>query len=194
MKDDDVVVAELRLCGLSVSSVWDLVNTKEKYREAIPVLVRMLPKVEDLGTKEGIVRALSVKEASPLAEQPLIAEFNSLLRNSSPRAKFVLWAIANALTVVATKASSDKIITLLSLPESGSSRQMLALTIAKLKATDAIPLLVRLLEDDEVVGHAASALGSLKAVEAEAHLEKLLTHPRAWVRKEAKRAIEKIRG
>jgi HEAT repeat protein len=194
MADDEMVASTLRQCGLKISSIWDLVNTKEIYREAIPLLVEMLPKIDDLGTKEGIVRALTVREASPLAEQPLIAEFRKLLKNPSPRTKFVLWAIANALTVVASKASAGEIITLLALPESGSSRQMLALTVAKLKATDAIPLLVELLADEEVVGHAASALGILKATEAQADLEKLLTHPRPWVRNEAKKAIGKIRG
>ncbi|MEO0249525.1 MAG: hypothetical protein ABIN58_08295, partial [candidate division WOR-3 bacterium] len=63
-QEDQVIVCALRdEAGLEVSSVWDLVNTSEPYPEAIPVLIKLLSQIEEPHMKEGIVRALTVKEA-----------------------------------------------------------------------------------------------------------------------------------
>jgi hypothetical protein len=58
------IVADLRAAGVSVDSVWDLVNTSEPYPNALPVLIEHLERggypdrvVESLG------RALAVKPA-----------------------------------------------------------------------------------------------------------------------------------
>ncbi len=193
-EEDLKVVSALRETGLEVLSVWDVVHMRRSYPEAIPTLVRMLPEVRDLGVKEGIVRSLSVKDAISVAAKPLVHEYQLLLGSSDLAASNLRWAIANALTVVATKDSIDDLIDLLGRPEGGSGRQMLALALGKLKAQKAVPLLIELLEDDEVVGHAVSALGTLKAQEARPYLVKLVTHPRTWVRNEAKKAILKIDG
>lgn len=194
MTDKEMVVTALRRCGLNVSSVWRLVNTSEVYGDAVPVLIEMLGKVEDLGEVEGIARALTVKEARPLAAPPLIAKFRRLIDDRSERAGAVRWAIANALTVVADKELTDDIVELLALPESGSARQMLALALGKLKAEKAVPLLIELLKDEQVVGHAADALGKIKAKEAKIPLEQLISHPRTWVRNEVKKALERIQA
>ncbi len=154
----------------------------------------MLPEVHDFGVKEGIVRALTVKDAIQVAASPLIHEYRQLLGDDKPGQSSLRWAIANALTVVATKDSVDGLIDLLGRPEGGSGRRMLALALGKLKAQQAVPLLIELLEDDEVVGHAVAALGTIKAPEARPYLVKLVTHPRTWVRNEVKKAILKIDG
>jgi len=49
-----------------------------------------------------------------------------------------------------------------------------------------------LLNDSDVLGHAIIALGKLKAEEAKADIEPLLLNPRAWIRREAKKALERI--
>ena len=56
-----------------------------------------------------------------------------------------------------------------------------------------VDVLIDVLSDETVAGHAVTALGKLKAKRAEPCLERFLTHPQAWVRKEAKKAIEAIR-
>jgi HEAT repeat protein len=154
----------------------------------------MLPKVNDLGVKEGIVRALSVKEAAPMAAKPLLEEFRKLLGDEEPAGVSARWAIANALTVVAKSESVEDVLHLITLPSSGSARKMLALTLGKLKDPRAVPILIDLLNDDQVVGHAASALGMMKAAAARPHLLKLANYPMTWVRKEAEKAILKIDG
>ena len=80
--DEDEMVAEaLRAVGVQVRSVYDLVNTKESYPEAIPVLLELLPRVRNDRIKEGVVRALTVREARPVAAKPLIREFLDLPAN-----------------------------------------------------------------------------------------------------------------
>jgi len=69
---------------------------------------------------------------------------------------------------------------------------MLVLALAKMRAPTATYVLIKLLEDEEVVGHAAAALGELKAEPARRHLENLLQHPRHWVRAEAQEALRRI--
>jgi HEAT repeat protein len=48
------------------------------------------------------------------------------------------------------------------------------------------------LDDEDVAGHAVDALGRLRAPEALSHLDRFLQHPKAWIRKEAKKAINRI--
>jgi HEAT repeat protein len=194
MTDKEMVLAALRRSGLDVSSVWTLVNTRENYDEAIPALIEMLAKVEDLGEVEGIARALTIKGARPAAARPLIDKFRHLLADRSQRAETVRWAIANALTVVADKNSIDDIIELLASRESGTARKMLALALGKLKAEKAVPLLIEALKDEQIVGHAAIALGKIKAQEAQLHLEQLTSYPVTWIRKEVKKALERIQA
>ncbi len=78
MTDKEMVVEALRQSGLDVSSVWRLVNTRENYEEAIPALIDMLPKVEDLGEVEGIARGLTVKEAAPFCS-PRLCGYTAVL-------------------------------------------------------------------------------------------------------------------
>ena len=194
-REDRLVIERIRENGLLISSVWDLVHAREAYPEAIPVLIDMLPKVRELAIKEGIIRALSVKEAAPAAAKPLIEEFEGLLGDKNARGGTdILWVIANALTVVATHESAEDILRLITLPASGDARQMLAITLGKLKDRDAVPILIELLKDDKIVGHAASALGMIKAPEARPYLLSVKNHPRTWVRKAAEKAILKIDG
>ena len=62
-------------------------------------------------------------------------------------------------------------------------------SIAALPAARA---LIGLLSDDDVVGHVVKAVGVSRTREARSGVEWLLNHPKAWVRKEAKKAIVKL--
>ena len=69
---------------------------------------------------------------------------------------------------------------------------MLALAMGRMKNPKAVEILVGLLGDEEVVGHALIALRKLNAVEARPFLLPFLKHPKAWVRREAIKALNKI--
>jgi HEAT repeat protein len=53
-------------------------------------------------------------------------------------------------------------------------------------------VLIDLLDDDEVAGHAIIALRKLKSKKAYPAIKRFLTHPKAWVRNEAKKALAKV--
>lgn len=190
-QEDKDVTKALQQVGLNVSSVYDLVNSKESYPQAIPVLLDFLPKVKDLRVKEGIVRALTVKKARGTgAAEMLITEFSKI--DDSPNSLPLKWAIGNALSVIADDEVFEKIVDLVYNKKHGKAREMLVSSLANMKDSRAVDVLIELLQDEETVGHAAFALGKLKVKKAKPHLERLLNHPKAWVRKEAKRALEKI--
>jgi len=60
--DEEPLVKALREVGVSVNSVWDLVNTTEPYPAALPVLLEHLSRSYHPVTLEGIARALAVRD------------------------------------------------------------------------------------------------------------------------------------
>lgn len=58
------LVDELRAAGFQVESAWDLVNTPGSYPKAVPILLAHLPRPYPAAVREGIARALAVREAS----------------------------------------------------------------------------------------------------------------------------------
>src|SRR4051794_25816384 len=55
------LVEEFRRAGVLVSSLWDLVNTAAPYPELFPVLVRHLDVPHHPRIREGIIRALTIR-------------------------------------------------------------------------------------------------------------------------------------
>ena len=182
------VVEALCGAGFVVESVADLFNKKMDYRGAIPILVEWLPRVANPNVKESIVRALSVKWARPAAPL-LMAEFE---RADDLTGVGLRWAIGNALEVLANDEIADGMIKVATDRRYGRAREMVVVGLGKLKDARVTDVLLGLLADDEVVGHAVMALGKLRVVTARSRIERFLDHPKPWVRKEAKKALARI--
>jgi HEAT repeat protein len=69
---------------------------------------------------------------------------------------------------------------------------MIVLSLARLKASEAADTLIKLLDDPDVQGHAIASLGRLRVVQAREKIKPFLTHPNSWLRREAKKALERI--
>ncbi|TME54493.1 MAG: HEAT repeat domain-containing protein [Chloroflexi bacterium] len=183
------IVEDLRAQGYPVDTVADLLNKRMRYPDAIPTLLRWLPRIKDPAVKEDIVRALSVPWARPAAALPLIHEF----REASDDSEFGLrWTIANALAVVADDSVFEEVASLLRNKEYGRAREMLALALGNMKTPRAVDVLIESLQDPELAGHAVKALGKLKAKKAESAIRPFTSHEKAWVRAEAKKALASI--
>jgi HEAT repeat protein len=193
-EEDQRVVAALRQRGLSVASVWALVHTTEDYSEFVPILVTMLSQVEDYDVREGIVRALSLKSLRAAAFQALVSALEDLFENMSPRADTLKWAIGNALSTQATKADGEDLTSLLSRTEAGGARQMIALAIGRIRYRPAVPVLIRLLKDTDVAGHAAAALSKMNPHEAEDALRDLSQSATGYAKKQADKALARLCG
>jgi HEAT repeat protein len=192
---EDAAVAEaLRFAGLKVSSVYDLVNTRASYSDAIPVLLRLLPDLKHHIIREGVVRALTVKDARGTAVDPLIVEFMKIPFEGDDRdaEQLLKWTIGNALRVTATKDDLHKLIELARDRRHGSARQEIVSALGRFRRPEAIEALLDALEDERVAGHAMSALKTLKASEAIPKIRNYLTHSSPWLRKVAKKTIERL--
>jgi HEAT repeat protein len=187
--EEEPLVQALAAAGVVVSSVWELVNSAQKYPSAIPVLIKHLKAPYHPKIREGVARALTVPEAKPMAAHTLIEAFQHEPDGTDIGVK---WALANALTVVADDSVLDDLIALVQDKRHGASRAMLTLALGNTKNPRAVDVLIGLLQDDEVVEHALTVLGTLRAQPARQHIQRLLHHPQPRVRKAAKQALAKI--
>jgi HEAT repeat protein len=181
------LLAELAAAGFVVQSVSELHQKRINYESVVPILVKWLPLIANPRVKESIVRALSVpfaQEAAPL----LVEEFRRV--DSEPSG--LKWAIGNALDVVANDAVLDEMIDLAKDKHHGKAREMLVSGLGNIKNRRVVPILIDLLADEEVFVNAIMGLAKLGAASARSSLEPFLKHPKPYVRKEAKKAIEKI--
>ena len=189
--EEQKLVEELAVAGFELESIDQLVNSKRRYARAIPILLRTLPAINDIATKESIVRALAVPEARGMADRTLLAEFRRV--PADPRGLLLKWAIGNALSVVASPRSFSEIASLIEDEKNGMSREMLVVSLARMSPTDAVPLLLDLVRKNHFVGHALIALRRLGAVNAERDVAALTKHEVAWVRNEAKKTLATFR-
>lgn len=187
------LLAELHAAGYQVDSISSLRRAGVNYAPAIPILLKWLPLVTSTGEKDSIVRALSVPWARPAAMAPLIEQFEQLPIGVSAAEEQLRWAIGNALEILWDDRWFDQLARIACDDRFGKAREMIVLGFAKSVNPNVQDVLIRLLDDDAVCGHAAKALGRLRPQEAaRPGLEVLTLDRRAWIRKEAKNSLAKI--
>jgi hypothetical protein len=123
------LLADLTAAGIKVDSVWDLVNAKWPYPEAIPVLVDHLQRVRHAVLREGIGRALTVPEAQGAAARVILSELKSP-SGESPHS--VRWVLANALTVAGDDSVLDEIKALIADDGYTDVRERLTVAVEKI--------------------------------------------------------------
>lgn len=191
--ENRAVVEALRFAGIRVTNVWDLVNARQSYETAIPVLASMLHQVTRPIVKEGIARALTAKEAK-IAAPDLIREFR-IIDGDTAQGMSSKWAIGNALSVTASDEVVDDIIELMRDSRHGRSRAMLPLALAHAKTKRAIAiraLIEALKADDEVAYQSTAALARLRAIEAIEPMKALLEHPDKDMRRMATKSLQRL--
>lgn len=186
--DEALVRDALAKVGERVESVWDLVNTDRPYPLAVPVLIDLLPRVSDDKIKEGIVRSLMVKESRRVAARPLVEE----LKRLDPAKQGLGWAIGSALADLADAEVGADLEEIMRDRRRGRARQMIAFALVRAKSPNAADVLLEVLDDPSVTGHAIAALGKLRAQKARRRIEPYLAHSNGWIRREAKQALKRI--
>jgi hypothetical protein len=175
--------------GLSLVSLDDLINQPMNYKSAIPILIYWLPLVQNVRVKETIVRALSIPWAKKTeAQKLLVHEFLV-----AEPAFGLQWAIGNALSVVADDVVLTDLIELVLDKRHGKAREMVTMALGNMKGPRAEDVLISLLADEEVAGHAIVALGKLKSKKSILAIERFQSHPKTWIRNAAKKALARIR-
>jgi hypothetical protein len=129
------------------------------YVAAAPILIRWLPRAQTPLVKERIVRSLTgEKSATPAALGPLLREFRATGDEEEIGLK---WAVGNALASLADSSIADELMELARDRRHGKAREMLMYALARTKDERALDLLVELVDDDHLAGHAISALRGL---------------------------------
>lgn len=113
------LVAELREAGFDVESAWDLVNTSTPYPAALPILSDHLERPYPDRVREGIARALAVRDAG-VAWQTLARLYAREAAGTDTKG-----GIAVALAASAGDEVIDELIALARDPVHGSSRLLL---------------------------------------------------------------------
>lgn len=183
------LLGQLRELGYSFGSLAELRTSRLKYGDAVPILLSGLEDSTDQKLKAEIVRALSVPWAKPAATGPLIEQFRSVEDESGMGLR---WTVGNALEVVWDDSLFDELVQLAHDRSFGKAREMVVLGIGRSRRAEALEVLIELLDDPVVSGHAVKALRKLKAPEARPYLERMLRDDRGWVRKEAQRALASL--
>lgn len=179
---------ELAKIGCKYTDPWDLANTKESYPEAIDTLIKHVSKPYHDRNKEGIIRALIVKEAKGKANVALIAEYGRIAREKHNHR----WVIGNAIYVIVIKDDIDSILPIVLNPENGISRQRFVLALGKIKSAKTEDILIKLLDDTEMALYAIQALERMKSRKAKEKISVLTNSKNESIRKEAQNFTKKM--
>ena len=187
---EGAIVAELREAGFDVDSAYALRERYSSYRDAVPVLVRWLPRVRDRDLKEMLLRNLATRSAR--AALPAVIEDFRTMDTSADRTGWQLrWAAGNAIEVLWDDMWFDALVELATDPAYGRGREMVVRGLAKSKRPEAGAVLVSLLDDEDVRVAAVIALRKHPRPDARARLEALREDQEAWVQREVDTTLAK---
>jgi hypothetical protein len=207
------MIDELVGIGYEIENLDDLKYAGKDWRSAIPILLRWLPLIDDLHTKQTIVRLLSVPWSGSDATAKLIEDFKMYApilprtpnlwigkqmrtltdeEKAKAPAQSLAWAIGNALSIVDVKGFEEQLIELCENQSYGMARQMIVWSLNRVCHPDAEEAAVDLLDDEDVRLHAIIALGKMKSRRALPKLQMLLVDKAAGISRESRKAIAKI--
>jgi hypothetical protein len=193
--EDAMLARCLREADAEAASVWELLVLPRPYPRAIPVLIDVLPRVVDLRIREAVARALTVREARPLAAGVLWSEYRGApVRNH--REQQVKWALGHALGAASDDSVFAAVASLLRERSHGWTRTGLVYAMRHMHAhrKESVALLLDLLEDPDCAADAAIALAKLGEGSSRKRMEPFLQHPDPWVRMEVQRALAGFEG
>jgi hypothetical protein len=172
--------------GVHVHKIVELRRYGARCKPFVGALVAELERTPSRELLEELASVLGASWAREAAMEPLLARFRST-PNSPPATKA---ALAQALEFLADDDVATEFIELARDRRHGNARQALVAGLGKLDAPEVADVLVELLDDPGVGGHALAALA--KVVERSRELvddtlvKPFLRDGRPWVRREAK--------
>ena len=184
------IIREINELGYDFATIDDLRESRVRYIEAIPVLLRWLPVVTDSTDKDAVIRTLTQPWAKKLALDPLIEEFRNLPFDGELARE--RWVVGNALDVLWDDSRFDALAELLLDSRFGRARQMIAWGMSKSKRAEATEVLLRVADDPDLTGHVVRSLAKLADPQARPTLQAAEAHKEAWIRKYARKGISNL--
>lgn len=159
------LAADLKRAGIDTSGFGEFASRsvpeagieppRFDYESAMQILIKWLPLVETSELKEVIARGMTGESSAMGAgAKALLNEF----RRAPIDDVGLKWAIGNALSTLADPSLSDDLIELLQDPRHGTGRQMLCEALRRTKDPRAPDVLISLISDADMSGHAIAAL------------------------------------
>jgi HEAT repeat protein len=179
------ILADIREKGVEISSINDIIRIDKKYRDLIPIILTHLVEVTDISDKDWLVRCLGVKGFTE-ATDTLIEEFYKTTNQS------LKWTIGGTLEIIQDIKSFERLLKIVQEKEHGIGRQMVTVALGKIGDTRAVPVLLDLLNDEDITAHVIWALSYFKDPKLIPYLEPYLNSKKTLVRNEAKKAIKKV--
>lgn len=183
--DKKKLIEDVRKAGYEIQTIDDLMKISKENADLIPIMLDHLASVSDEIDKMFLVRCLGVKGFSQVTK-PIIQEFYQATNDG------YRWAIGNTLSIIADRSCSHEMVEIAKNREFGSSRQMIVDGLWKFDDPEIKDVLVSLLDDETVVGHAISGLRMLNDPSVIEDIEPFTSHKMTWIRNEAKAAIKKL--
>lgn len=155
-------------------------------KTVLPLVMKYYTLAKNPAEKNELLRWLhhrGFEEAVPM----LLADYYSDRTPDTTR-----WFISDTLFEIRSRKYVQDYLRIVSDPTFGRNRQMLVLLLGKLKEESAIPVLIDLLEDEEVRLHAISALGQFKREEFRGYFERFQNASHAGWRKYARESLKKL--
>lgn len=153
------LVDELRAVGFQVQSAWDLVNTPGSYPKAVPILLAHLPRPYPAAVREGIARALAVRETKGPGWNVL-----TRLYIGEPEDR-VRSGLAAAIAAAADDEVIDQVIALARDARLGLSRLLLLSALERSADPRARAALMDLVDDPGLTKEIRAILRRLKRTE-----------------------------
>jgi hypothetical protein len=149
-------VAGVEDFGTFVNNTTYFAPSRFDERSAMPVLIELLPTLNDAKVVETVASHLRRPWARPAAYEPLRIAFQRWAEAGpgSPAA----WALGDALASAAISSNLLELLALVQDSRYGPSRQMIVFALYRFKADETAAALSQLIRDPEVALHAMSAL------------------------------------
>lgn len=185
-------VKELRVLGFEFETANQAVGLLPKHKKAIvPVAVkyyRLAKELEKPNEQNYFLRFLHIKGLDDVVPM-LLEDYYSEKTEDLTR-----WFISDCIYQIRARNFVKEYLDIVSSRKFGQNRQMIVLLLGKLKEESAVPVLIDLLEDEDVRLHAICALGQFKREEFRCYFERFQDSAHPGWRKYARSAIKKLDG
>ncbi|MCS6579981.1 HEAT repeat domain-containing protein [Curtobacterium citreum] len=185
--EQSAILADLRALRYDFSNLSAFAQSGIRYKAAVPMLLEWLRKARTPMMQRAVARTLTNPSAKGAAMPALVEAFRNFTDEAGTR-----WAVGNSIETAYVDTYFDDVAALALDRKYGGARQMVALALGKSKRPEAVDVLLQLMDDHDVSGHAVFALSKRPNPRARAAFEEKLTDDRPWVRKKAALGLRKI--
>lgn len=197
------VLEDLLRVGVKVETVWDLVNSRAPYPQAVPVLAKHLSDPSPIKNREALVRSLTVKEAKGVADDSLIELLTTLGPAKTYEENQLFWLIGHALVFAASPRSLPRIASFAKDDRYASAREGLCKVLGTWRSPVAVEALRSLLDgalasptllrDQSARPFALNALGRLRPTSVLPKVLEIVSASSGKDRELAEKVAQKIR-